>query len=560
MNNHIFKAASAPAPTGGLARIGDGDMGRALFLATLTHDDRGAFYVVCHRTAKDGDEEHGGWTEGRGVTADELKDERGQWWTETNAYVTVNGLSRRRRSSAALFQKNTLFFDIDVHEGDHGIAVPAVSSALHQAIDHGLVPMPTMITDTGRGLQLYYVLERSIPRWIKLGDGERSENARALGFAASLERALDSVLEACVCACVEGAKLDNSVHDYARVGRIPGTYNTKAGAYCRLVTCSGKLWSLGELSKRVTSPSPTKKPSDWVPALTPHATRAFLLRRMRALEKLVELRESGGGSGCCTNRCRNELVFTYCCAAVRVAGPTNARKLTHALNQRFRAPLRACEVESTIASVERRRYKLRNSRVVENLGITPDEAHSIGLTTSRREEERSAAKAATAAKRAKRNARIVELRGSGLTQAEVATEVGCSLRTVCTVLREAGMTRLRTSAARTAEPKLAVRTNIPMCKIMAKRQGVNPQRYLLPAAAKARDATKPRPERRRRCAKPALGPHATSRPCARQGAPHPIAPYGKTPRAFVLRGPPFPAPKPQRTRSRNEADSKGSLR
>lgn len=57
------------------------------------------------------------------------------------------------------------------------------------------------------------------------------------GILAQAEKDLGPVLE------LDGT----SINDIARICRIPGSWNTKAGRYCRLLTNSGKFWSLKEL-------------------------------------------------------------------------------------------------------------------------------------------------------------------------------------------------------------------------------------------------------------------------------------------------------------------------
>lgn len=73
---------------------------------------------------------------------------------------------------------------------------------------------------------------------------------------------------------------------------------------------------------------------------------------------------------------------------------------------------------------------------------------------SKRARDRMEAKRRTREKRARRNARILELyREGGMTQLDVAHAVGCSPRTVGYVLHDAGLTRTYRPAGRSPERK-----------------------------------------------------------------------------------------------------------
>ena len=83
-------------------------------------------------------------------------------------------------------------------------------------------------------------------------------------------------------------------------------------------------------------------------------------------------------------------------------------------------------------------YVLSAKRIVEMLALTEQEKIKIRFHTSTRSIIREKAKEATASRRASRDKKISNLYRSGdFTQNEIAQRVGCSLRTVASVLSRA---------------------------------------------------------------------------------------------------------------------------
>ena len=81
-------------------------------------------------------------------------------------YVSVNGFSGDRRRLDSLRQINALFFDLDCHGSSRSQTDNAICNALEiisEAVRIEKFPRPTLTVDSGRGLHLYYVLNRSIP-------------------------------------------------------------------------------------------------------------------------------------------------------------------------------------------------------------------------------------------------------------------------------------------------------------------------------------------------------------------------------------------------------------
>ncbi len=124
--------------------------------------------------------------------------------------------------------------DIDVHkEGAETETI--VSDTLEKfmtAIESGLIPMPTIIILTGRGLAAHY-------RYAEPVSGSEWGVHHWLW-----EQICQKVLEICgsdIC------KIDKTVGDFSRVMRIPGTYNRKAKAFCHILQ-EGPYYEMDELA------------------------------------------------------------------------------------------------------------------------------------------------------------------------------------------------------------------------------------------------------------------------------------------------------------------------
>ena len=293
------------------------------FFRLLFHDDRDSFYVVSRRARS------GAWTE-MALRAGEV----GNLSFDANAdwYVTRNGFAGRRRRAEECRQVNALMFDVDCHDGGHEVAVPRALDALCDAFDAHALPVPTMLVHTGRGLHLYYVLERSTP--VRLKDGSRNE--RGLAYVNDVTAGISRVL-ARVLAGVAGAEVDECVYDLARVSRIPGTVNQSSRTACELVMSSGHLFTLAELSAAGEKPASEVRAG----ARKGGVVRfdRMLLSRLRKVRELRDLR----GAGCVGHR--DMMLFVYYNTATQIYGPAEALRLAREYNAGFCAPLPDKDVE-----------------------------------------------------------------------------------------------------------------------------------------------------------------------------------------------------------------------
>lgn len=409
---------------------------REKFFRILLHDDRKSRYFVSSDAG-------GTWVD-NALLADGLA--RFPFNLVSNYYISHNGFNGNRRLLERTRQINALFFDIDCHkEPSQAKREAIISSILDRITDAVLeekLPMPTLIVDSGRGVQFYYVLQRSIPYRFK-GDG--SVNEKGISFYKDVQRRLADVIEE----QLEGldlVELDRRVFDHTRVGRVPGTFNTKAGRCARLVNACEVYYHLPLLAAY----RPSKEPQKALPAPSRKMKPAFVMKfnalMMSRLSKVVELQEYRKFD--CEGS-RELMCFVFYNTAVQIYSKEDAFERLVQFNSRFLKPLAHSEMDGIVSAVssvinvkgEKGHYILSAQTIIEYLGLTDEEMEATMFFASKRMTERLAAKRKTKEKRNARDERIVELYQTGcMTQKEVACEVGCSPRTVQSVLRDKGLT------------------------------------------------------------------------------------------------------------------------
>lgn len=403
-----------------------------IFRTLITHDDRNSYYVVSSDAS-------GSW-EDTAVKSESLP--AIGFNTKSAYYMTHNGFTSACRKSEQVRQLNTLFFDLDCHDRDLKETRAIVSktlSALKTAVGEGILPQPTMTIDSGRGVQLFYVLTRSIPYRVS-ANGQ--VNIKSVKLFENVQKRMALLLDS-VISPIKGMSVDRATFDVSRVSRIPGTYNAKAGRFAKLYEYSfDALYSLSKLSE--FAPSRAEQPNcktnlkrafkktssiiDYQPLLNSRLTKIIELQKLRDFN-------------CEGNR---ELMsFVFYNTAVQVYPHQVAQQKLSSFNSNFMNPLNASELKGIIKSVdsvtnlrgEQGYYLIGANRLRELLAMTLEEEVAINFFESKRSVLRKEAKRITKEKRERRNARIVTLYRQGShTYASIARQVSCSVRTVATVI------------------------------------------------------------------------------------------------------------------------------
>lgn len=421
-------------------------MEKIKFLQTLHHDKRGGQMI---RLQRHGDQMVPFST----CDIDELA----ATGTDLDTYTTVNTFRGNKRKSANVFNFGSIYIDIDCHTSDDSsvveVAKARTMSILQEAYSAGTLATPTMITDTGRGFGLQYCLNQSIANtW-------RAE--KMILFFKKVRKAIFEKYKE-ILGSETMVEVDGAVLDDARVCRLPGTYNTKAGRFCRLISVSEKYFELSELvqschlwnwktdeeytQEKKEREKKRKSASRSVVSFAEYRF-PFLTARLEQLEKLEELR----GENC--EGYREQMLFIAYSALVQL-DPTSAVQRLQEMNNRFADPLPQVELDHIIQETDqsvgedhRGYYKLSNSYVVNTLGLTDDEINTLGIGKGlKRSVERQAARD----KKIETRKRVVELlsQADSLTYDQIAEETGVSRRTICTIAKNEGLMRYAKAASR----------------------------------------------------------------------------------------------------------------
>lgn len=332
-------------------------------------------------------------------------------WTGEDVYFSQNTFFKPQRRIDNIRQLRSLYVDLDVYT--MSLDPEWVLGKLEHEYFGQTIPEPNLVIFSGRGLVLIWTID-PIPY-----------------MAMPLWRAVENYL-------VDQLKTlgaDTKATDPARIFRLAGSINSKNQAVVKAEYRHAYRYDIHDLQY------------DYLPELSPKAqaakkrgpkpkilrmfnTYTLHLSRARDLAKLVELRH-GDMEGY-----RETVCFLYrywtCCFT---SDPQRALEDTLNLNSEFTDPLPEREVIATTKSAEKAwaassdakadalaksmgypgaGYQLRNSKVIEWLGITPEEqSHMTTLIGAQEKRRRN-----TEAKRASRRAQGVKPREEYLSEAE----------------------------------------------------------------------------------------------------------------------------------------------
>lgn len=350
----------------------------------------------------------------------------------SDLYVSVN-TCKEKRDTKHIFNVTSMAIDIDWHKGETDLE--KIKSLLNDAFNNKKLPVPTMISFTGRGICVFYTLRDSIPVFgkSKAKRSAKRKRNKTLEFYkavyAGLFDAYDDVLKPV------GITVDRNVSDMARLVRRVGSVNQKAyaetgdmsAAVCRLILDSGGLYNLYELNEFIPKHGP---------AGYSHMGANFFEKRMELLKGIAKLRNYD------VEGQRDSLIYRFASTVSNVYKENEVLDKTLEFNNTFIKPWRDNEVRSVVKSVLRKKnedgscgYKTKNETLIKEFGLTEEEIKVLRIGEGKRAKEREE----------KRNVkrmmheRIISLYKKGLSCAEIRDGVNCSLATVYNVIKRAGI-------------------------------------------------------------------------------------------------------------------------
>lgn len=253
-----------------------------------------------------------------------IKEITQEFINEENVFISPNTIYVPFRRVENIRQFRALFLDLDNIEGDKHYTAYKV----FELAEKGIVPTPTMIVDSGRGIHIYW----------------RIENApyQALYTWQEIEDMLYHRLKHL------GA--DKKATDACRVLRMPGTINTKNNSKCTLIWQDSKttysMYDLKEkyikIKKKKTSPTANKK------VITNAFFNSYSLHMDRAsdLLKLCQLRDYN------VKGYRNMILHCYAYwTGIYVRNKEQLDENVNNLNNKFKLPLKQTEVNSILRCI-----------------------------------------------------------------------------------------------------------------------------------------------------------------------------------------------------------------
>lgn len=338
---------------------------------------------------------------------------------KVNVYISHNTFYKPQRRIENIKELNAIFIDIDCYNTNY--TKEAVRFFIEKDLN-GIIPNPTMLVDSGRGL--YYVLKlEPVP-------------SKALPLWYAIQRYIYNKLKEF------GA--DAKALDPTRVLRATGTINSKTQTEVKIIDYDGYTYTLKEIQENYLPELKEKKhKSKGRPKKVISLFNEYSLyhARLNDLIKICELRSYD------MEGCREVTLFLYryftCCF---MEDEVQALECTLELNKQFVKPLMEYEVVKHTKSAETayksKKYKFKNSTLIDLLGITEEEQKYlksiIGKNEKyirnnlRRQENRRNENGLTNREQEKQD-RINDIqveKSLGLSQSNVAKKLNLSLSTV----------------------------------------------------------------------------------------------------------------------------------
>lgn len=412
----------------------------------------------------------------------------------TDVYVAINSFHGKSRRSSNVHTINAIFFDLDFHEPCSNNELDERINNTHDLIlsaaDRGVLPRPTMITKSGRGLGLFYVLEKSIANTPNTQKSIQFWKHVSNGLANMIEHVLTDAFYRSdqVYALLE---LDwKVVADVSRVCRLPGTTNSKVHRICMLedvyeVNGQPVYYNLSELAKFIPNPEKKDKPAvrsagGNVVDFSAYKTSPMLYRRLEKLTRAQKIFMNKTGN-------RELLCFYYYNTACQLYAPLEAQAMLYEFNDNFSMPIEAYELDNIVRSVSsatdqngdiKGYYKLTDQYIAEKLGLeqmvklgelTQDQIDYIGFGRASKQLQRALQKSENRRKKEERNTQILNyiIENPGEKYADIAGIFGVSIRTINRIVKENDAYRYNVDSATSTseldvEPdNIAIDLNMP---------------------------------------------------------------------------------------------------
>ena len=351
------------------------------FLSILHRDSRGGS-VICTQF-------HNGDLSMQQVTKDitEINGEQ----IEDDVYVSVNSFKTSggpftSRRAENVYSLNAMYIDLDLpghkRNEDSEMIIHENLDMIHEAVSDGRLPRYTMITSTGNGLGVFFVLTNSI--------ANTSKTAKQQQYFDTLYDLLAERMKDVLSECGEHALIVDSsvIGDHARICRLPGTRNSKSGTMCTLIEVNERgCCNLFEYSKILSRDTAEKTQNTNKKGKTKNTgekrfvSSFYHAQLLMKLEQLQKERSSWRGH-------REVFCFVYYNTAKQCLEYQDAVKSLRQFNDDLGERIDESRIKSIIRSVDSNSsydgsyagyYKLTNLWICNKLGLNENEIKKYGL-------------------------------------------------------------------------------------------------------------------------------------------------------------------------------------
>ncbi|MGN1043216.1 MAG: helix-turn-helix domain-containing protein [Acutalibacteraceae bacterium] len=331
-----------------------------------------------------------------------------------NYYITSNSFYADRRGTEYLFSADNFVFDLDNHNPnisayDLARKVNRLLSVLDTPKYNDKFPYPTATIITGRGVQLWVHIESISSKLLFLW------KLTANNFCDILEQICK---EENIDLIVDRTSSCNA----SGLFRLPFTYNTNSDKYIDEIDVSvhNVSYKIDDLIERFNlvqnSVHSDEKNNN---SVSDDDYKPLHFKRIKYIEDYVKFHNFDVVGH------RNAIIFLYYNACVQVMERSSALELTEKLNKSFKNQYSESEFKTVVAAVDKHIYKFTNKTFFEILGLSEEE----------QERYREMSTYKPKIDKAERNKKIFQLAIQRKTCQQIADEVGCSIRTVKTVLK-----------------------------------------------------------------------------------------------------------------------------
>ena len=316
------------------------------------------------------------------INGEQIKDDV---YVSVNSFKTSGGPFTSRRAEN-VYSLNAMYIDLDLpghkRNEDSEMIIHENLDMIHEAVSDGRLPRYTMITSTGNGLGVFFVLTNSI--------ANTSKTAKQQQYFDTLYDLLAERMKDVLSECGEHALIVDSsvIGDHARICRLPGTRNSKSGTMCTLLEVNERgCCNLFEYSKILSRDTAEKTQNTNKKGKTKNTgekrfvSSFYHAQLLMKLEQLQKERSSWRGH-------REVFCFVYYNTAKQCLEYQDAVKSLRQFNDDLGERIEESRIKSIIRSVDSNSsydgsyagyYKLTNLWICNKLGLNENEIKKYGL-------------------------------------------------------------------------------------------------------------------------------------------------------------------------------------